>query len=68
MVTSKAGSGTGVGTQDERTRSDAALTTADWARLSDPARREVLSGGGERFAPEQQEAIRAYLERLGSAR
>lgn len=37
----------------------------EWARLSDKARRNVRVDGVERFSEEHQEAIRAYLRRLG---
>ena len=45
-----------------------AIKAGDWARLSEPARAAILTGGQERFAPEQRAAISAYLQRLGEDR
>jgi hypothetical protein len=50
------------------TAETAAPGTGDWARLSAQAQETLRSGGAERFPPDQQAAINAYLQRLGAAR
>jgi hypothetical protein len=38
---------------------------ADWAKSRAEVRQNIKSGGVEQFSEEHQEAIRAYLKRLG---
>jgi hypothetical protein len=49
-------------------RAPAGVDQADWARAQERQRSDIGTVGIERFNEEHQEAIRAYLRRLGEGK
>nr|MBA3708755.1 hypothetical protein [Planctomycetota bacterium] len=60
--------GTAIGSAAGMDHAAAGPEQSPFSRLSDQLRRNVRAQGVERFSEEHQEAIRAYLRRLGEQR